>query len=292
MNTFKRFVVGVVVILVGFVTIGCATGGYLANSYVNPYSRPLGWVMQENLAMVNPMMGYGGYGSMGMGLGLGYGGYGSMGMPMGMGYGGLGNLPMSCGLGGAGVAMLANASLGKVIGAGLVSSTACQVAALAMSRRDRTQMMTMAPQGGSGPQAVRYAADGMPIAVGRPVGQAPPSYVDYQPAVTVGQPSTRPAEPREIEPTCPSGQVMFKNDTGTDVTVSAESVPAFVMIAGGGSCQNWVVGRRWDAKKHSTMATESVVSKSHSSSAVMNLTPICFEGDSRGVIHLRNTCSR
>jgi len=181
MNIVKRFIgVVAVLVLVSFVTIGCATGGYggygrygYGGYLADPYSYPLGSVMQGNLAMVNPI-GYrniGGYRGMGMGYGL-------MGSSMGMGMG-YGNLPMSCGMGGAGGAMLAGAA-------------GCSIVELALSRRNYQGGQFIIPQRNQ-QAAIRYAPDGMPIAVGRPVVQAPPSSGgSYQSETIVRQQSPVP----------------------------------------------------------------------------------------------------
>ena len=50
-DTLKRFVVGLVVVLVAFAATGCATGGYLGPK---PYGGPLGEVVAGNLALTCP----------------------------------------------------------------------------------------------------------------------------------------------------------------------------------------------------------------------------------------------
>lgn len=245
------------VLLVAIMATGCATTGYLGR---NPYPGPLGQVMAGNLALTCPGDYFVGppinrcLRSLGGNMGR-YSNY-----PMYRG--GLNGPQLSptdkmavfCGLGASGLAALLDASLKKIIGASLVSAASCEVAGVLVNRRARSQEM---PQ--------------------QPKPKSPTT--------------TRAPSSAEIQPTCPSGQVMFRNDTGSDVDVSAPGVPMFIMVAGGNSCRDWVSGLQWDAHKHSTMTTEGS-GEATGSRLVMNPTAVCFEGDARGVIHLRNSCSR
>lgn len=163
MNRFKKTVVGFVVVLVGFAATGCATGGYLGPK---PYGGLLGDVMAGNLGMTCP-------GDYFVGpplnrclrdIGGNFGQYSNYPMYRG----GMGGPQLSqadkvavfCGLGASGVAMLLDATVKKIIGAGLLSAAACEVAAIASNRGNQKQ----------GQGNARWGADGVPVALpDRPV---------------------------------------------------------------------------------------------------------------------------
>lgn len=135
----NRFVPLAFVVLVGFVVVGCTGGRYLGPK---PFPGPLGDVVAGNLGMtcsgdvfvgppVNKCLGD---------IGGNAGRYSNSPMYRG----GIGGKQLSdkeklavlCGLGGSGVAMLLDAGLKRIIGAGLISAATCGVAsALANNRR-------------------------------------------------------------------------------------------------------------------------------------------------------------
>lgn len=165
----RRFIRVVAVVLVGFAATGCATGGYLGPK---PYGGPLGDVMAGNLAITCPgdyFVG-GGINRCLRDIGGDFGRYSNHPMYRG-GMGGpqlsqADKLSVFCGLGGSAVAMLLDASVKKILGAGFLSAAVCEVAA-SVSNRGNKQ-----PQG----QQVRIASDGTPVAVGRPVIPAAQGY--------------------------------------------------------------------------------------------------------------------
>lgn len=225
-------------------------------------SRPMGGMMRGGaMPMIRTNRSWAGYNRPFIG-----GGYGSI---YGGGYHGGGWQRFGRGL-------LAGAGVG--IGAGLTQ-------ALIMRQQMNAQMQMMAAPPMPPQQAPYYppAPRSTDSVYGAP--PAPPARI-IEP-----RPGTRNPSPAEIQPTCPSGQVMFRNDTGSDVDVSAPGVSMFIMVAGGASCRDWVSGLEWEANKHSTMATEGS-GEATGSRLVMSPSAICFEGDGRGVIHLRNSCSQ
>lgn len=173
----KSFVASLFVVLASFATTGCATGGYLGP---NPYPGPLGQVMAGNLALTCPGDYFVGppinrcLRSMGGDIGR-YSSYpmyrGGMSGPQ---LSQADKLAIFCGLGGSGVAMLMNAGLSRVIGAGLISAASCEVAGAVMSRRVNNQRdngVIVTPQ----PQQPVYWSHGAPVAVGmRPNRQGGP----------------------------------------------------------------------------------------------------------------------
>lgn len=166
----------VLVLLVGFVATGCATGRYLGPK---PFPGPLGDVVAGNLGMTCP-------GDIFVGppvnrclrsIGGNAGRYSNSPMYRG-GIGGKRlsdkeKLAVLCGLGGSGVAMLLDAGLKRIIGAGLVSAATCGVAsALASNRKGGSKDVIVTPPLPN-QQDVRWGSDGIPVAVGtRPNGSA------------------------------------------------------------------------------------------------------------------------
>ena len=157
----RRMFFVVVVVLVGFAATGCATGGYLGPK---PYGGSLGDVMAGNLALTCPGDYFvGGINRCLRDIGGNMGRYSSYPMYRG-GMGGpqlsqADKLSVFCGLGASAVAMLLDASVKKIIGAGLLSAAACEAVAMVSNRG----------QGGQS-GGVRYASDGTPVALpDRPV---------------------------------------------------------------------------------------------------------------------------
>ena len=190
----KRTFFVVLVVLVGFAATGCATGGYLGP---RPYGGPLGDVMAGNLALTCP-------GDYFVGppvnrclrdVGGNMGQYSNYSMYRG-GSGGpqlsqADKLSVFCGLGASGVAMLLDAGLKKILGAGLLSAAACEVAASVSNR-------------GQGGQQIQTG--GQP-----PVGQQPQSGL------------WGPGAPFGGRPSCLSQElVTLKNETGEILMVFVE----------------------------------------------------------------------
>lgn len=79
-------------------------------------------------------------------------------------------LAVLCGLGGSGVAMLLDAGLKRIIGAGLVSAATCGVVSALANRRGGNKDVVVTPPLPN-QRGVRWGSDGIPVAVGtRPSG--------------------------------------------------------------------------------------------------------------------------
>ena len=136
----KRLSLAVFVFLVASATIGCASGGYIGPK---PFPGPLGDVVAGNLGLTCP-------GDVFVGppvnrclrdIGGNAGRY--SGSPMYQGgidghqLSSADKLAIFCGLGGSGIAMVLKAGLERVLGAGLISASACEVAGTLLNRRGR-----------------------------------------------------------------------------------------------------------------------------------------------------------
>ena len=201
MDTLKRLIVGFVVVLVGFAATGCAAGRY---------GSPLEQVMANNNDMLCSISGDVFIGApinrCLQDIGGNFGRYSNYPMYRG-GMGGsqlsqADKLSIFCGLGASGAAMLLDATVKQIFGAGLLSTAACEAVA-AVSGRGQGQ--------GGQPGGVRYAADGTPIALpDRPVQVINPNLWG-------------PGAPFNRRQNClQEGLVTLKNETGELLKVFIE----------------------------------------------------------------------
>jgi len=149
----KNLSLAVFVLVVASATVGCASGGYIGPK---PFPGPLGDVVAGNLGLTCP-------GDVFVGppvnrclrdIGGNAGRYSSSPMYEG-GISGrqlssTDKLAIFCGLGGSGVAMVLKVGLERVLGAGLISATACEVAGTLLNNRrgrNRDVIVTPSPSG-------------------------------------------------------------------------------------------------------------------------------------------------
>ena len=150
----RRFICFVVVVLVGFVATGCATGG--------AYRSPLEQVMASNNDMICSISGdvfVDGpkpfRGCLQDLLQLGHSRSRMVNYPMHLGgsngplLSGGNKLAIFCGLGGAGITALLDAGWKSIFGVGALSATACEIATAVATRGKAAQQ----PQGQSGQQS-------------------------------------------------------------------------------------------------------------------------------------------
>ncbi len=180
----------VFVVLAGLAATGCATGG---GGYIGakPYPGPLGEVVAGNLGLTCP-------GDVFVGAPVNrclrdIGGSASRYASSPMYRGGVGGPQLSqvdklaifCGLGGSGVAMVMNAGLKRIVGAGLISAASCEVAGAIMARKGSNNNQQQRDNGTivvppSPGQGVRIASDGTPVAVGTRPGYQPQPEPEWQ----------------------------------------------------------------------------------------------------------------